>query len=212
MNDTEHKSAKYGLWGAVLGAIITGVVTLYIHYDGGTEIEKKQEQEKKADQNKDTANLTISDIYLPPINTSIDSSFFVEVSNKSLNVAKELKVKLDFGEATVTKCETLPVNVFADVKSYQNSILTFSMGDLVRNDSFYVYCLISQPTFKSLLITGKNLFSNEYVTYESYHPNIKNDESGFVTFFKVIASMVAVVFITYFVVTSLILINRRLKL
>jgi len=208
----EHRSAKYGLWGAILAAVITGGVALYTHYDGKSEEKKTIELEKKADKAKDTANLTIRNVYLPPINTSIDSVFFAEVTNNSLNVAKDLRVKLDFGEAKISNCEIIPNNKFNQDKAPENSILEFSVNALERSDSLYIYCLISHPTFKSLLITGSNLFSNEYLTYERYKPTKDDGESGFITFFKVIGSIVVLVFVGYFVVVSLIIINRKLKL
>ena len=208
----EHKSAKYGLWGVLLAALITGGITLYTYYDGKSEEKKIIELEKKADREKDTANLTITNLYLPPINTKIDSAFFVEVSNNSLNTAKDLKVKLDFGEAIVSKCEILPANPFDENEKFDRSIIEFSISTLERNDSFYIYCLISHPTFKSLLITGSNLLSNEYLTYDDYRPSKNNRESGFVTFFKVVGSIVALVFVVYFVIVGLIMLNRKLKI
>ena len=208
----EHKAAKYGLWGAIVAALITGGVALYTHYDSKSEEKKLIELEKKADKSKDTANLTIRNVYLPPINTSLDSVFFAEVTNNSLNIAKDLQVKVDFGEAKIAQCETIHGNSPELNKPQDNSVLEFSIKTLERNDSFYIYCFISHPTFKSVLITGSNLFSNEYLTYEQYRPAKSNGESGFITFFKVIASIVAVVFITYFVIVGLILVNRKLRI
>lgn len=208
----EQKSAKYGLWGALLAALITAGVTLYTYYDGKSEEKKITELEEQADREKETANLTIKNLYLPPINTKIDSVFFVEVSNNSLNPANDLKVKLDFGEAMVSQCEILPLNPFDENEKFDTGIVEFSLNTLEKKDSFYVYCLISHPTFKSILITGSNLFSNEYLNYENYRPNKNNKESGFVTFFKVIGSMVALVFVVYFVIVGLILLTNKLKL
>jgi hypothetical protein len=208
----EHKTAKYGLWGAIVAALITGGVALYIHYDGKSEEKKIIELEKKADKAKDTANLTIRNVYLPPINTSLDSIFFAEITNNSLNVAKDLRVKLDFGEASISQCEVIPGGLVNKSNTLKNSILEYSINELERNDSFYIYCFISHPIFKSLLITGSNLFSDEYLTYKRYRPDRSNEESGFITFFKVIASIVALVFIVNFAIVGLILINRRLKI
>lgn len=84
--------------GTILAAIITGAIALYIHYDSKTELEKTKEIEIKADKSKDTANLTISNVYVPPINTDIESSFFVKIENNSLNDAKNLNIKINFGE------------------------------------------------------------------------------------------------------------------
>jgi hypothetical protein len=180
--------------------------------DGKSEEKKIIELEKKADKAKDTANLTIRNVYLPPINTSLDSIFFAEITNNSLNVAKDLRVKLDFGEASISQCEVIPGGLVNKSNTLKNSILEYSINELERNDSFYIYCFISHPIFKSLLITGSNLFSDEYLTYKRYRPDRSNEESGFITFFKVIASIVALVFIVYFAIVGLILINRRLKI
>ena len=207
----EQKTGHYALWGAILAALITGAVGLYIHYDGNLEQKKTQESEERADQSKDTANLTISNVYLPPVNTSIESVFFAEVKNNSLNTAKDLEVKLDFGEANISKCETLPNNEFKGNESFTSSIVSFSVEKLERKDSFYIYCFISHPVFKSLLITGSNLFSNELLSYENYHPIEANKESGFITFFKIIASLVGLVFIIYFVAVSITLLNKKFK-
>lgn len=209
---TEQKTAHYGLWGAVLAALITGAIGLYIHYDGKSEQKKNQELEKKADQSKDTANLTISNVYLTPINTSIDSVFFAEVTNNSLNVAKNLIVKLDFGEATISKCEITPSNAINKNETFTSSIVSFSVEELERKDTFYIYCFISHPVFKSLLITGSNLFSNEQLNYKNYHPIKTDEESGFLTFFKVIASIVSLVFVIYFVIVVINFLNKKFKL
>ncbi len=205
----EQKSAHYGLWGAIFAAVITGAIGLYIHYDGKSEQKKTQELEKKADESKDTANLTISNVYLTPINTSLDSVFFAEVINNSRNIAKDLLVKLDFGEASVTKCEVIPNKDFNEQESISNSILSFSVKKLERSDSFSIYCFISHPKFKSLLITGSNLYSNEQLIYENYLPIKTNGESGFITFFKVVASIVTLIFIIYFVIVAITFLNKK---
>ena len=157
----DQKTAKYGLWGAIVAALITGAIGLYIHYDGRSEQKRILEMKQQTDESEDTARLTISDVYLPPINTSIDSVFFAEISNNSHNVAEKITVKLDFGEATVSQCEILPDIDFNKDESLQRSIISFSVDRLEREDSFYIYCLISHPGFRTLLITGSNLFSNE---------------------------------------------------
>ncbi len=207
----EKKSAKYGLFGAIVAALITGAIGLYIHYDGKSEQKRILEMKQQTDESEDTARLTITDVYLPPINTSIDSVFFAEISNNSYNVAENITVKLDFGEATVSQCEILPDIEFNKDESLQRSIISFSVDRLEREDSFYIYCLISHPVFRTLLITGSNLFSNETLSFDNYKIAKSTEESGYVTFFKVIGSVVILIFVTYFVVISITMLNRKFK-
>ncbi|WP_153006790.1 hypothetical protein [Aeromonas schubertii] len=211
INKVESKSAKYGFWGAVIAAAITGAIGLYIHLDGKAEDRKIVEEKKEAEKSKDTASLTISNVYVPPINTAIESAFFAQIQNNSLSVAKDVVVRINFGESSVSKCETLPVNKINAQETFSSSILTFSAGDIQRKDSLYVYCLISHPVFESILLTGPNLFSNTLFEFEQFEPKSKHDESGFVTFFKVIGTIIAVIFIGYFTIIIISALNRKFK-
>jgi hypothetical protein len=213
----ESKSAKYAFWGTVFAAIITGAIGLYIHLDGKedkTKIIEQQriiEQKKEAEQSKNTASLNISKVNMPPINTSQDSSFFVEIKNNSLNIAKDITVKINFGEASVTSCETLPKNVFQKEQNYNTSIISFPVGDIQKSDKFYVYCLISNPVFESILISGSNLFSNQVFEYKNLKREVKIESSGFLTFFKVVATIVAVIFTIYFTIATISFLNKKLN-
>lgn len=204
----ESKIAKYGFWGTVIAALITGAIGVYIHLDGKTEATKISASKQQADKSKDTANLTISNVYVPPINTSLDSSFFVQIQNNSLNVAKDVVVKINFGKSSVSSCETIPKNLISE-EQRTSSIISFSAGDIQIKDSLYVYCLLSHPVFDSILLTGPNLFSNELYEFSQYMPVTKGNNSGFITFFKVIATIVAVTFIGYFTIIILSALNRR---
>jgi len=208
----ENKSAKYGLIGAIIAALITGAIALYIHFDTTTEQEKIAAIEKKADKSKETANLTISNVFLLEINTKLESPFFVKISNNSLMDAKNLNIKVNFGEAEVFKCETQPINVFNKNQTFESSIISFHIQDLKRKDTMYIYCLTSLPTFDSILITGSNLFQNEKYTYKQYKIQNTKSNSGFVTFFKVIASIIVVIFLGYFTLLILTLLNKRFKI
>lgn len=204
----DSKVAKYGFWGAVIAALITGAIGLYIHLDGKAEATKISESKKEADKSKDTANLTISNVYVPPINTSLDSSFFVQIKNNSRNIAKDVRVKINLGESSASSCETIPKNLISE-KQKNTSVFSFSAGDIQRKDSLYVYCLLSHPVFESILLTGSNLFSNELYEFSQYMPETKNNGSDFITFFKVIATIVAVIFIGYFTIITISALNRR---
>ncbi|PCJ33757.1 MAG: hypothetical protein COA75_14800 [Cellvibrionales bacterium] len=205
----ESKSAKYTFWGAVLAAVISGAIGLYIHLDGQEEEKEIAIKNAAAEKSKDTARLTISNVYVPPINTLQQSSFFAQINNNSLNIAKDISVKINFGEASISSCETIPINAFKDDTSFETSIVSFSVGDIQIRDSFYIYCLLSSPIFESILVTGPNLFSNEKYIYKTTARGTINDNSGFIKFFKVIATIVAVIFIGYFTIAILSLLNKK---
>ena len=208
----ESKSAKYAFWGVIIAALITGAIGLYVHLDGKNEQKRIIEQKKEADKSKDTANLTISNVQVPPINTSQNSSFFAEIENNSLNIAKDVTVRINFGESSVTSCETLPENFFKGHEGLETSIVTFSAGDIQKKDKLYVYCMISSPVFDSILITGANLFSNEKFEFKELKTKVSSESSGYLGFFKFVASAVAVIFIGYFTLVVLSLLNKKFKI
>jgi hypothetical protein len=207
----ESKSAKYGLWGAILAALITGVIALYIHYDGKSEKQKEAQEVLSADQKKETANLKVKEIYIPPVNTRLDSGFYAEIANESLLDAEQIEVSINFGSASVIACETLPVNVFADAATFETSFVVFSYDKVKRKEKLHVYCHLSNPSFDSLLITGENLFSSVEYDRADLDSSIVQDNSSYATFFKVVASIVAVVLIAYFTVVLIMLINKRVE-
>lgn len=207
----ESKTAKYTFWGAVIAAFITGSIALYIHLDGKAAQNKEVNVTGKLEGPNDAARLVISNTYVPPVNTSIDSAFFVEVINYSQITAKDVNIKINFGESSVSKCETLPENKFFEEKESKNSIINITVGEILGRDSFYIYCLISHPVFDSILVTGSNLYSNALFDYGQQKPLEIERTSGFVTFFKVIASIVALIFIGYFTILVISILNSKFK-
>jgi len=204
----ETKTAQYGLIGAILAAVISGAIALYIHYDGKSEQKKIAEQEKIANQSKDTSNLTITNVYVPPVNTTMESAFYAEISNNSLNDAKDLEIKINFGEASIYKCETLPVNIFKGQEKFDNSFISFPLKLLQKKEKLHIYCFLSHPVFDSILITGSNLYSSEEFNYGMFKAEVSEDSSGFLTFFKVIATIISVIFLGYFTIVVISLLNK----
>ena len=204
----EHKIAKYSIWSVIIAAIITGGVALYIHFDGKNNKSETEEIRKQANQSKDTANLTIINVFLPPVNTKLESAFYAEITNNSLNAANDIQVTLNFGISTVSNCETLPNNAFETIKDFKDSVITFSVKSIKRKESLHIYCLISNPVFDSIIITGPNLFNSEKLTFEDFDPIERNGASGFVKFFKVVGSIVAVIFIIYFTILIINVLNK----
>lgn len=207
----ESKSAKYSLWGTLIAALIAAIVALYIHYDGKSEKKAQIALEKVAEASKKTANLKISNVYYPPVNTQLDSVFFAEITNSSLNDAKDLNFKMNFGTASVSSCETLPINVIKPDTKFETSFVNFSYQKIARKEKIYIYCFLSAPTFESIFISGSNLFTNVEFN-QTEHMLVQNDStSSFITFFKVIGSIVAVIFIGYFTVVLISLFNKKVE-
>ncbi len=205
----ESKSAKYTFWGVVLAAAIPGAIGLYIHLDSQKEEKEIVMAKAKAEKSKDIAKLTISNVYVPPINTVQPSSFFAKISNNSLNPAKDVIVKLNFGEASISSCETIPVNAFKGHENFETSIVSFSAGDILKKDSFYIYCLLSSPAFESILVTGPNLFTNEKYMYKDLTRETVSDWSGFIAFFKVIAAIIVTIFAMVFTFLAIFLLGKK---
>ncbi|MCG6227138.1 hypothetical protein [Vibrio furnissii] len=207
----ESKSAKYGLLGAIVAALISGAIALYIHYDDKSEKQKEINEAVAADELTKTANLRIQNVYLPPVNTHLDSSFYAEIANESQLDAENIKVSINFGDASVTSCETLPHNAFVDKTKFDTSFVTFSYDKIRKKEKLHVYCLLSNPTFESLLITGNNLYSNVKFDRSDLNNISKESGSSFVTFFKVIGSGIAVIFLAYFTIAIIQLIHLQFK-
>lgn len=213
----ESKSAKYGLWGAIFAALITGAIALYIHYDAklGKQEEPQKvlavKKEKETETEKETANLEVKELYIPSINTRLDSAFYAEIANESRLDAELIEVSINFGSASVTACETLPVNVFTDSPQFETSLVVFTYSKIKRKDKLYVYCHLSNPSIDSLLITGSNLRSSVEYDRDDLHILLVEDNSSYVTFFKVSASIIAILLIAYFIVIFIMLVNKRVE-
>jgi hypothetical protein len=207
----ESKSAKYSLWATLIAALIAATVALYIHYDGKSEKKAQIALEKAANESNKKANLKVSNIYVPPINTKLDSVFFAEISNNSLNNAEDLNFKINFGAARITSCETLPINVIKPNAKFETSFVHFSYQEIEKKEKIYIYCFLSSPTFESIFISGSNLFTNIDFKYKEHVQNKPDSISNYLTFFKVIGSFVAVIFIVYFTVLLISLLNIMLK-
>ena len=207
----DSKSAKYSLWGAILAAAITAIVALYIHFDKEGEKKETAIAEQAAKEEKPKARLKILNVYLPPLNTVQDSIFYAEVVNDSFVTANDLTIKINFGEATVKSCETLPIDTISKRSEFESSFISFTYSKLVKEEKFYIYCTISQPTFESVFISGDNLFKNAKLSAAELTEDLRENNSSFIKFFKVVASIVAVIFIIYFTLVLILFLNKKVE-
>lgn len=207
---------KSAFWGTILASIITVAGSYYIYYDDKREEKKKIKAEiAKVEQEKKNsiARVSIEEIFLPSINTEMDSMLFLKLSNNSYNDAKDLNIKINFGETKVINCEIQPKPP-KDIP-IRFSIYNYSLKELKKDDSLYIYCSMKTPIFDSVLITGSNLEENTKLTFNSYKIknnkiDIKKDDG--ITFFEFLFRAVLFVFTIYFTITSMTLISRKLKI
>ncbi|WP_281649210.1 hypothetical protein [Parendozoicomonas sp. Alg238-R29] len=192
----EAKIAKYGLFGAILAAIITAGATLYIHYDK-KELKKEEVEKATQEKSKNTTSVNVKEITLPRINTELDSSFFVEFKNESYNHAKDIQFSVNFGVSEIVGCETQPINHLNKNNEFKSSFVTFTLETLHKQDSIYLYCLLSSPNFEKITVSGGNLTRTTSYQFSEYNSKNINGSSSYLTFFKVILSGIAVVFLIY---------------
>ena len=89
---------KYTFWGMIIAALITVLGSYYIFYES-KEVKKVEEKNKvekiKQEIKESKANLIISKTYLPSVNTELDSIFFTQITNNSVNNAKDISIKIN---------------------------------------------------------------------------------------------------------------------
>ena len=208
----ENKAAKYGLWGALLAAIISGGIALYIHYDGKSNKEALEKKEIEEHIKNGTTQVKVVELKMPSINTKLDSSFLLGIENANLNDANEVNININFGEASVSACETVPENYLSLDEKHGNSVIDFIVEKLEKNEKIYVYCLISNPLFKAIKITGSNINGKEEVSFKEYKESISEESLGISEFFKFVFGIVFIVIVGYILLVLMAVINRKLNL
>lgn len=76
-------------------------------------------------------------------------------------------MSLDFGKATANNCEVKPAALLSS-KEESEGLLRLNVSQLNKHESLYVACLLTQPTFKQILVAGGNLTSERKLTKEEY--------------------------------------------
>lgn len=208
---------KYNFWGVIIGALITGAITYYIYYDNKQEeVQKEKERIAKIEEEKKSsiARVSIEELFLPSINTELDSVFYLKLSNNSYNDAKDLDIKINFGETQVSKCEVQPKS--DSNGSLNTSIYNYGVKELKKDDSLYIYCNLSNPIFDSVLINGSNLKDPIKKTFSQYKSSqsktINQKKEDGLTFFGFLFRALATVFAIYFTIVIINIVNRKLSL
>ncbi len=125
-----------------------------------------------------TEDLRITRLQICPINFNLPNYFFVEITNKGTKKLVNVNLTIDFGKASYTQIEYSPEkNITFNNDSLNKFFAKFQCEEINRDESIYIYALLTQPSFNRILIDGPNLtFSKEY-TYMEYLDSEKGSES-----------------------------------
>lgn len=113
---------------------------------------------------------------------------------------------IDFGRAEYQQSDLffLSNNQKPAVDTTNRNMISVTLHRLYRNDSFSVYCLLSQPVFSAIKISGDNQnFSKEY-SYGDYiesEINPKSNISAVLIFLAMLAGAILIVLSFYFLMT-----------
>jgi|TARA_R110001632_G_scaffold233106_1_gene376727 hypothetical protein len=208
----ESKSAKYGLIGAIVAALIAGGVTLFIHFDkspDGSRLVESVISEEKEQKREPRIIVNIIDTFITPVAFEGPAYFYTEIRVVGEKPVEAMLVSLDFGKASATNCEVKPESILAANKA-NNGLLRLSVNQLNKHESIYIACNLTLPTFNQILVTGGNLTSESKLTYNTYSREPEGEDTPVFLVFMFI--FVGLPFCVYLMVVVIRLINRWLKL
>lgn len=166
---------KWSIWTTIIVAVISGAIALYTHFDSKEESNQITSKPQDSDK-KETTSIHIEEIQLTPVDFDIPSSFYIEISN-NWRLANDITVLIDFGKAKTEECAIKPNDELNISISGDEYILKVKVKELLKNESLYIYCLISLPAFKKIIVSGGNLTQekiktfSEYRSQEDFEPN-----------------------------------------
>lgn len=117
-----------------------------------------------------TENIAIEELELCPVNSVLPSYFFLKVKNRGTKALRNLLVTVDFGRAKYEQFEYLVSthNQKVSVDTTHNNKISISLPKMDKNDTYSLYCLLSQPVFSTITITGDNLRRAKEYSYQEF--------------------------------------------
>lgn len=207
----DKREARYGLWGTIIGAVIVGSISLFIHCDSKHETASEQTQivSDTTATLEQSASLSIARVTLPSVNTELESAIQVEIYNPSLHDAYDVVVRVNFGEAEVYQCEVVPGGIVEQSDSTYGTIVAFEIDEIRSKESIYIYCLTSAPVFNSINVTGGNVRGSVKLDFVDIE-EVAKGMSAFTGFLLVVLGGAILALAIYAVVIIITLINRKL--
>lgn len=165
----------------VLVGVLGAAATLYTHFSGNDNDVKGTVSGASSSDNevKSTPSISLTDVFVTPIDTKIASTFYTEINNKGTANAENFTVTLDFGEASTEECELVPSSSGTFNEPEKGSIQTITIKSLLKKQSIYVVCSLNAPFFKKVHVGGGNIEHEKSLTYESYKALDSGESIGF---------------------------------
>ena len=147
--------------------------------------------------------IVIEELELCPVNSAIPSYFFLKVKNRGTKTLRNLLVTVDFGRAKYEQFDYFlsAHNRKASIDSTHNNVISVALPKLTKNDTFSMYCLLSQPVFNTITITGGNLRIAKEYSYQEFITSGFDQGSSSISFFGfllVLTGLILIVFSAYF--------------
>ncbi|MCK4307886.1 hypothetical protein KAW50_06660 [candidate division WOR-3 bacterium] len=198
-------SQKGVITATIIAALIAGAVSLFVYYDSKQEglvpIESTNPERPKVDNDKKqlpSPSLNFTEVFVTPVNTSIPSSFYAEISNSGSDLAKDFFIRIDFGESTPDICELLPAENIKNLNEKSSSTQSWKVAELEKGQSVYIVCQMDSPFFKSISIGGGNVEFDKKLTYTAYKEQRGQKPLNFyVLLFQIILAALAAIFLFY---------------
>ena len=147
--------------------LILGVAAFFIYknFDFITEVTFKVDHPKATtpqtqayDDRFKWAHINV-DATLIPLQFDIPSYFLVSVKNIGPAIAKHLEVSIDLGRARITSIDIKPKDRCTISSGNAGTAGPIRVVCQIVNvdDAVYIYSLLSEPTFRSVVVTSPNL-------------------------------------------------------
>ncbi len=133
--------------------------------------------------NSGIENITIERIELCPISSDLSSYFYLKLKNSGTKYIDNLSVSIDFGRSQINDIDIKNLGTYAFLDSSKVSILKIQYDTLVENEVIDIYCLLSEPTFKVISITGSNLTLSIEYSYEQFLKKEQENNNNINVFF-----------------------------
>lgn len=213
MSGLENKTARYGLYGAIIAAVIGSAVTLFIHFDSRNDSSAGESQETNQRNTDDGgASVSISDVFISPVAFDSPAYFYTEIRNIGSDSASGFQVTVDFGRSTPGKCEVRPNDIIVQPPDTDSGSLRFSVVELARDGSIYVRCDLSLPSFDRILVSGGNIAFDKTLTFTDAAEDRTGGRTELNGVLLVLFMFVGLPFSIYLLAVTIKLINKWLKL
>jgi len=196
--------------------LILGVAAYFVHenLDFITEVTFKVDHSGSQHQEipkKDNANLYANftvDTKLIPVQFDIPSYLLITVTNSGPANAYNLEALVDTGKSKITALDIKPKDRCDISSGNKDNVgpIRVVCKTVNNGESIYIYSLLSEATFRSILVTSPNLYQPVLVNYHD-HPTEGHTGPTFtdvVTFLIEAIAVIAIVFIGIFLLKALV--------